>query len=118
MSINWEFYKNQKTKLKMSDGLSEALRGTYFQNKKPMKKFLYFSADWCGPCRQLGPVMEEINNSGYPVQKINIDNNPELAQKFGIRNIPTVILTIDDRDVARKVGSNPKQVYLDMYNQN
>ena len=81
-----------------------------------MKKFLYFSAEWCGPCRMLGPVMEELNSEGYEVQKIDVDNNPELSQQFGIRNIPTVVLTVDDVDSGRKVGANPKQAYVEMYN--
>jgi len=81
-----------------------------------MKKFLYFSAEWCGPCRMLGPVMEELNSEGYEVQKIDVDNNPELSQQFGVRNIPTVILTIDNVDSGRKVGANPKQAYVEMYN--
>ena len=81
-----------------------------------MKKFLYFSAEWCGPCRILGPVMEELNNEGYIVQKIDVDNNPELSQQFGVRNIPTVILTVDNVDNGRKVGANPKQTYIEMYN--
>ena len=83
-----------------------------------MKKLLYFSAGWCGPCRQLGPIMEGLNSEGVPVQKIDVDSNPEIAQQFGIRNIPTVVLTSDGAEVIRKVGANPKQVYLDMYNQN
>jgi thioredoxin 1 len=49
-----------------------------------MKKLLYFSADWCGPCRMLGPVMEEIKNEGIPVQKINVDHNPEISQQYGV----------------------------------
>ena len=83
-----------------------------------MKKFLYFSAKWCGPCRMLGPVMEELSNEGYSVQKIDVDNNPELSQQFGIRNIPTVVLTVDGTEVSRKVGNASKMMYLDMYNQN
>ena len=83
-----------------------------------MKKFLYFSAKWCGPCRMLGPVMEELNNEGYSVQKIDVDTNPEISQQFGIRNIPTVILTVDGAEVGRKVGNASKTMYLDMYNQN
>tara|TARA_B100000900_G_C19992839_1_gene478494 strand:+ start:156 stop:407 length:252 start_codon:yes stop_codon:yes gene_type:complete len=83
-----------------------------------MKKFLYFSAKWCGPCRMLGPVMEELNNEGYSVQKIDVDNDPELSQQFGIRNIPTVVLTVDGTEVGRKVGNASKMMYLDMYNQN
>ena len=83
-----------------------------------MKKFIYFSAVWCGPCKMLGPVMEEIASEGYSVQKVDVDSNTELSQKYGIRNIPTVILTIDGEEVARKVGNAPKKMYTDMYNEN
>lgn len=102
----------------MSDGLTDALRGTYFQTKKPMKQLLYFSADWCSPCHQLGPILEELKNEGYPVRKINVDQNPELSQQYGVRSIPTVVLTVNNIDKARKVGVGPKQIYIDMYNQN
>lgn len=82
-----------------------------------MKKFLYFSAAWCGPCRQLGPVMEQLS-SQYPVRKIDVDTNQLLTQQYNIRNIPTVLLVDDDGDVlASKVGANPSQAYVDMYNQ-
>lgn len=82
-----------------------------------MKQLLYFSAGWCGPCRQLGPIMEQVGQE-VPVQKVDVDAQPELAQQYGIRNIPTVVLVDGGVDVARKVGANPKQTYLDMYNQN
>ena len=101
----------------MSDGLYEALRGTYSQNKNKMKQLLYFSADWCGPCRQLGPLMEELQNEGYPVKKINVDHNPEISQQYGVRNIPTVILTVDNVDRGRKVGAGPKSQYIELFNQ-
>ena len=81
-----------------------------------MKKLLYFSADWCGPCKMVGPVMEELKSERYDVQKIDVDSNQELPQQFGIRNIPTVVLTIDGVDSGRKVGANPKQMYIDLYN--
>jgi len=83
-----------------------------------MKKFIYFSAQWCGPCKMLGPVMEEIASEGYSVQKVDVDSNTELSQKFGIRNIPTVVLTVNGEEVARKVGNAPKRMYTDMYNEN
>jgi len=82
-----------------------------------MKQLLYFSAPWCGPCRQLGPVMEGLS-SEMNIKKINVDDNPELAQQFGIRNIPTVVLTSNGAEVIRKIGAHPRQTYLDMYNQN
>ena len=83
-----------------------------------MKKFIYFSAVWCGPCKMLGPVMEEIASEGYSVQKVDVDSNTELSQKYGIRSIPTVVLTVNGEEVSRKVGNAPKKIYLDMYNEN
>ena len=82
-----------------------------------MKKLLYFSAEWCSPCKMVGPVMEELKTEGYNVQKIDVDSNQELSQQFGIRNIPTVVLTVDGVDSGRKVGANPKAMYIDLYNQ-
>lgn len=82
-----------------------------------MKQLMYFTAPWCGPCRQLGPIMEDLS-SQVVVKKVDVDSNPDLAQKYGIRNVPTVVLTTGGVEVARKVGLNPKQAYLDMYNQN
>ena len=83
-----------------------------------MKKFLYFSADWCQPCKQLGPIMERVSQN-IPVQKINVDNDPNLSKRYGVRNVPTVILVRDGGvEIDRKLGVNPKQIYLDMYNQN
>jgi len=83
-----------------------------------MKKLIYFSASWCGPCRQLGPIMEEVALEAN-VQKVDVDKSPELTSFYGVRNIPTVIF-VDDmgNEVIRKVGVNPKQTYLDIYNQN
>ena len=65
-----------------------------------------------GPCKMLGPVMEEIASEGYSVQKVDVDSNTELSQKYGIRNIPTVILTVNGKEVSRKVGNAPKKMYL------
>ena len=81
-------------------------------------KLIYFSAPWCGPCRQLGPIMDEVAQQ-VEVQKVNVDNSPEMASHYGIRNVPTVIaINSYGSEKSRKVGLNPKQVYLDMYNQN
>ena len=82
-----------------------------------MKKFLYFSAPWCGPCKQLGPIMDELNSEGYTVQKIDVDSNPEIVQSFNIRNVPTVILQVDNVEKGRKIGLASKSMYIDLYNQ-
>jgi thioredoxin-like negative regulator of GroEL len=84
-----------------------------------MKQFIYFSADWCQPCRQLGPIMEEVAKEGITVQKIDVDKSPEMSQHYGVRNVPTVILLNEmGEEQGRKVGTNPKLAYLNMYNQN
>jgi thioredoxin 1 len=70
-----------------------------------------FWAEWCGPCKQIGPVLDEIANEmsdKLTVAKVNIDNNPESPQRFGVRGIPTMILFKDGKPLATKVGSLPK----------
>ena len=81
-----------------------------------MKKLLYFSAEWCENSKQLDPLMEELSQEGMNVQKINVDTNPDAADNFNIRNIPTVVLTINDVDSGRKLGINAKCMYVDLYN--
>ena len=56
-------------------------------------KYLYFSAPWCGPCKMFGPtVMERVSTKGINVQKINVDENQDLAMQYSVRSIPTVVL--------------------------
>tara|TARA_B100000963_G_C22220771_1_gene491516 strand:+ start:352 stop:594 length:243 start_codon:yes stop_codon:yes gene_type:complete len=74
-------------------------------------KYLYFSAEWCGPCKSLSPVMEEISTQ-ITVEKIDVDLDFETAQKFGVRNIPTVVLVDGVTEVKRFIGVQPKQQYL------
>lgn len=75
-------------------------------------KYLYFSAQWCGPCKMLGPVMNEIS-AEIPVEKIDVDVDFERAQQYGVRNIPTVVLVDGESEVQRFIGVQPKQRYLD-----
>lgn len=80
-----------------------------------MKKVLYFSATWCGPCKQLGPIMESLS-SEINYEKINVDTSPDLVTKYGIRNIPTMILVENGEAKSRKTGLLPKDQILAWYN--
>lgn len=78
-----------------------------------------FWAEWCGPCRQLGPIVDEIANEmgdKLKVCKMNVDENPETPSKFGVRGIPTLMLFQDGKMIASKVGSMPKNILVDWIN--
>jgi thioredoxin 1 len=66
-----------------------------------MKQLLYFSAGWCGPCKTLGPIMEQVGQQ-INVMKIDVDSSPEMVQRFGVRNIPTVILVGENQQEIRR----------------
>ena len=80
-----------------------------------MKQILYFSAPWCAPCKQLGPVMESLSGQ-INYRKINVDNDTELSTKYGVRNIPTLVLLENGEAVNRTTGLQSKQQILDFYN--
>ena len=70
-----------------------------------------FWAEWCGPCKQIGPILEEIANEKKDlinIYKLNIDENPETPQKYGVQGIPTLMFFKDGKLVDTKVGSLPK----------
>ena len=70
-----------------------------------------FWAEWCGPCRQIGPALEEIADEldgKVTITKLNIDENPDAPAKYGVRGIPTMILFKDGAPAATKVGAAPK----------
>ena len=77
---------------------------------------LDFYADWCGPCKMLSPIVEEIaeENPQYLVGKINVDNEPELAQAFGVTTIPTLVVMKNGQIVNQSSGARPKAQILAM----
>ena len=78
---------------------------------------LDFWAPWCGPCRMVGPVVEDVANETVGsaiVGKINVDEEPGLAQNFRVMSIPTLVVMKDGKVVNSQVGAKSKQAILDM----
>ena len=78
-----------------------------------MIKLLDFYADWCGPCKMMAPVFEEMEpeyKGKVEFQKIDVESESSVAADFGIMSIPTFVLVEDDKEIDRKVGAMPKEM--------
>ena len=90
----------------------ETFEDVVLKSEKPV--LVDFWAAWCGPCRMVGPIMEELSNDyagKAVVGKVDVDSNQEFAAKYGVRNIPTVLLFDKGELIGRHVGVSPKTTY-------
>ena len=92
----------------------ENFEAEVINSDKPV--LLDFYADWCGPCRMVGPIISEISEerSDIKVGKINVDEQSELAAKFGVMSIPMLAVIKDGKTVNTAVGARPKEQILDL----
>jgi thioredoxin 1 len=106
-----QFTKQNIMALEITDATFEE---TVLKSDKPV--MVDFWAAWCGPCRMVGPIIDEISteyDGKAIVGKVDIDANQEFATKYGVRNIPTVLVFQNGEVVGRQVGVAPKNAYAD-----
>lgn len=75
-------------------------------------KILKFSSQTCGPCKQLAMTLKD-ENLGVPVEEVDVNADPELAQKFGIRSVPALVYTRNDQEISRLIGAQPLEKIRD-----
>lgn len=96
--------------------MTKQIKDSEFENEVIASKtpvLIDFWAQWCGPCRMLGPILEQLSDEmkdKIKIVKMNIDENPETPSKYGVRSIPTMMIFNNGEQVSVKVGALPKNV--------
>ncbi|AIC17277.1 thioredoxin [Nitrososphaera viennensis] len=83
--------------------------------KSELPVFVDFWAEWCGPCRMVGPAVEQIAKvmaGKVKVAKLNVDENQEIAMKYGVQSIPSLIIFKGGKEIGRTIGAMPKESYM------
>jgi len=86
-----------------------------------MLTLLDFYADWCGPCKVMAPIFEEVEKDyegKVEFKKVDVEENPTEAGKYGVMGIPTFVLLKEGKEVARKVGAMPKEILVSWLDSN
>ena len=96
----------------MIHATSETWNSKVLESELPV--FVDFWAEWCGPCRMVGPAVEQLSqelDGRVQVAKVNVDESPEIAARYGVRSIPSLLLFKGGREIGRTVGAAPKEAY-------
>lgn len=90
----------------------ENFESEVMKSNKPV--LIDFTATWCGPCRMVAPIVEEISNefTQYKVCKVDVDEEPELAMSFGVSSIPMLVVVKDGKVTNQSVGARPKDAII------
>lgn len=114
---------NNKNKVKENDNMAQVISSEEFNNLVQNTEGIAvvdFFATWCGPCKMLGPVLEEVASERSEIQivKIDVDENTSLAKTYGIMSVPTMILFKDGKPISKKSGYMPKELIEEWMNEN
>lgn len=76
--------------------------------RRPLTAVLAFKADWCGPCREMKPILDKLTAEGLPIVSIDIDEHPQLSDRYKVRSVPTFVALRDEKETGREVGYTPE----------